>query len=355
MMAMRKSRFGACAVATAAGVTLATAAAGQSLVYDFDDGENPFGVGEVVSDRSVSGDYSLRLDPSLGVTIAVPTELQGEAVRVTMQVFDQGLWIDREVEGWPANLGGGRWGLGTDGASGGSNMGITFANRATWLSSTGYAYLPAPSEEPAINHAWNDWWGTMHWAGISRQVEELGDGGSWDDVAEQWVAPQPGVGRWTNWIMDADADGNVAIYLEGTDPEDGVTGNIGGPVDTVYLLGGWHAELGELWFDDITIAALEPDVLVGDMNFDGVVDTGDVAPFVLALTDAAAYQSQFEVDEATMIAAGDVNNDGAFDTGDVAPFVQMLVGGGAANVPEPGSLALLGLGGVLLLRRRRAA
>ncbi len=151
--------------------------------------------------------------------------------------------------------------------------------------------------------------------------------------------------------LDGDGQTTTIEYdfsdLEGFDPNApwmqfriGTNNNLGNP--------------GTIWVDNLRVTTA-PELIPGDMNFDGVVDTGDVAPFVLALTDAAAYQSQFGVDEATMIAAGDINNDGAFDTGDVAPFVQMLVGGGSATVPEPGSLALLGLGGLMLLRRRRAA
>ncbi len=94
--------------------------------------------------------------------------------------------------------------------------------------------------------------------------------------------------------------------------------------------------------------------LLGDMNLDGVVDTGDVAALVLALTDPATYMAEYGVDEATMTALGDINQDGVFDTGDVAPFVQLLVGGGPPSVPEPGSLALLGLGALASLRRGRA-
>ncbi len=92
-----------------------------------------------------------------------------------------------------------------------------------------------------------------------------------------------------------------------------------------------------------------PGLLVGDMNLDGVVDTGDVAPFVLALTDRQAYIDQYGIDPTPI---GDINGDGAFDTGDVAPFVQMLVGDDAASVPEPGTLALLGFGAALILKRR---
>ena len=94
-----------------------------------------------------------------------------------------------------------------------------------------------------------------------------------------------------------------------------------------------------------------PEHLVGDMNGDGVVDTADVAAFVLALTDPGAYMDQFGVDEAAMLARGDINRDGAFDTADVAPFVQLLVGANT-SIPEPASATLLLLGASLAMFRR---
>ncbi|MEX2546015.1 MAG: hypothetical protein WD316_12875 [Phycisphaeraceae bacterium] len=90
--------------------------------------------------------------------------------------------------------------------------------------------------------------------------------------------------------------------------------------------------------------------LVGDMNLDGVVDAVDVAPFVQALTDPAAYQAEHGV---APVPVGDINGDGVLDAVDVAPFVQLLVGAESASVPEPTSGGVLTVGALMLLPRRR--
>jgi plastocyanin len=97
----------------------------------------------------------------------------------------------------------------------------------------------------------------------------------------------------------------------------------------------------------------------GDMNTDGAVNNLDIAPFVLALTNAPAYQAQYPgYDPAE---GGDVNDDGDLNNLDIAPFVALLTGGTgavpsslAALVPEPASLATLALAPLALMRRRAA-
>jgi hypothetical protein len=115
----------------------------------------------------------------------------------------------------------------------------------------------------------------------------------------------------------------------------------------------------------------------GDFNGDGVVNTADINPFILALTGASG-QSLGETDP--LLLAADTNGDGVIDTADIVPFIALLTGGGESlshlytgdinssiswlydwdgswggpALPEPGGAAVLLLAaGVGLMARRR--
>lgn len=64
-------------------------------------------------------------------------------------------------------------------------------------------------------------------------------------------------------------------------------------------------------------------LLIGDMNCDGLVSVGDIGPFVLALTDPIQYPIDFPD---CNLAHGDVNQDGVVSVGDIGPFVALLTG-----------------------------
>ena len=59
----------------------------------------------------------------------------------------------------------------------------------------------------------------------------------------------------------------------------------------------------------------------GDLNCDGSIDFGDINPFVLALSDPAAYAAAYPDCDITN---GDINADGEFNFGDIQPFVGLL-------------------------------
>lgn len=61
----------------------------------------------------------------------------------------------------------------------------------------------------------------------------------------------------------------------------------------------------------------------GDLNCDGTADFGDINPFVLALSNPAAYAATFPDCE---ILNADINGDGMVDFGDINPFVALLTG-----------------------------
>lgn len=62
----------------------------------------------------------------------------------------------------------------------------------------------------------------------------------------------------------------------------------------------------------------------GDLNCDGAVNTFDIDPFVLALTDPGAYEAQYPT---CTVARADCDLDGVVDVFDIDPFVSFLVMG----------------------------
>ena len=84
-----------------------------------------------------------------------------------------------------------------------------------------------------------------------------------------------------------------------------------------------EAAVDAVQIETLTCAA---DLLLGDANGDGVFNNGDIASFVLALTNAAAYQAMYpNVDSDVVL---DMNGDGFFNNGDIGGFVAALTGGG---------------------------
>lgn len=71
----------------------------------------------------------------------------------------------------------------------------------------------------------------------------------------------------------------------------------------------------------ISLPAPAAAVLVGDLNCDGLVSVSDIGPFVLALTDPAAYANAFPMCDGL---AGDCSGDGLLTVGDIGCFVQLM-------------------------------
>lgn len=69
----------------------------------------------------------------------------------------------------------------------------------------------------------------------------------------------------------------------------------------------------------------DSNVLLGDVNCDGFVNTGDISPFALALVDPAEYANQFP---ACGIDRADTNSDTLANGADVQSFIACVISGG---------------------------
>ena len=75
----------------------------------------------------------------------------------------------------------------------------------------------------------------------------------------------------------------------------------------------------------VSNAAMLTVIVLGDLGCDGVVSFFDIDPFVLAVTDAAAYEAAYPDCD---IMAADCNGDGEVSFFDIDCFVALIVGGG---------------------------
>lgn len=73
-----------------------------------------------------------------------------------------------------------------------------------------------------------------------------------------------------------------------------------------------------------TVTYAPPAPITGDLNCDGVINSFDIDPFVIALVDPSAFAAQYPD---CPRASGDINGDGTVDNFDIDPFVTLLVGG----------------------------
>jgi hypothetical protein len=95
-----------------------------------------------------------------------------------------------------------------------------------------------------------------------------------------------------------------------------LSGTLGQP-DAGAMSGGQFTLYGGYWSG-------APSRALGDLNCDGKADFRDINPFVLLLSDPAAWQAVYPGCPA---ANGDCNRDGNVDFKDINPFVAVLSGG----------------------------
>jgi len=113
-------------------------------------------------------------------------------------------------------------------------------------------------------------------------------------------------------------DGGGDLWTTAGDFE--LSGTVGQPDAGVVMSGGDFELTGGFWAG----APAAPVILPGDLNCDGTVDFGDINPFVLYLSNFAAWQTSCPDCPPEN---GDINGDGTYpDFGDINPFVALLTG-----------------------------
>jgi len=102
---------------------------------------------------------------------------------------------------------------------------------------------------------------------------------------------------------------------------DSITFQVAGGVTYWFQLGDWGLNPGG--GDTLLSLRAAADLRPGDVNCDGLVDFGDINPFVLLLSNPALWKDRYP---GCPFLNGDVNQDGEVNMGDINPFVTLLTG-----------------------------
>ncbi len=231
----------------------------------------------------------------------------------------------------------------------GNDYSFSFWARDLSDSSTGGMFLGTPESYPPnfFLWLWNDY---IRWRGNTSQPERQAD------------FPNTRDNEWHHYALvagDYDEDGSVddiTLYIDGafvgTDPNN-LTGMIIDAIGSGYgdnLDFDFEGQIDEFWIFDraLTLEEIQllyttngqiPDVLPGDLNGDGAVNSGDLD----------LVRANWGTDNP----AGDANGDGIVNSGDL-DVVRANWGATASAVPEPGTLILFFAAALIVsgIRRR---
>ena len=197
----------------------------------------------------------------------------------------------------------------TSGYTGGTVMGYNlsgdYANNLAEMSMTAPAFSCAGLTGVKLSF--------YRWLGVEQAIYDhayiriSNNGSTWYNLWQNTSTIYDGAWVYQEFPLGTYGDNKPVVYLRW----------VMGTTDGGWRYCGWNIDDVKVWAADPNGCPADP----GDLNCDGAVNFGDINPFVLALTNPAAYVATYPDCD---IMLGDINGDGNVDFGDINPFVMLL-------------------------------